>query len=316
MTKSVKWSKEKVLTEIHAIHKSNKLLNPAAVIREHPYHKKLICAAIYYFGSWRKAVEAAGFDYDRFLLERRWTKEKIISEIQAFHKARGTLQSTVVLQSYSELYSASRSYFGSWRKAVKAAGFDYSRFLLERKWTKEKIISQIQAFYGARGTLRCVRKENKKLQDAACKHFGSWRKVIEAAGFDYDRFFLRHRWTKKKVISEILAFHKARGTLQSTVVLQSYRELYAASRSYFGSWRKAIEAAGFDYDRFFYRHRWTKEKIISEIQAFYKIKKTLKYREILRHNTSLLGIARVYFGSWRKAVETAGFDYDQFLRKK
>jgi len=99
---------------------------------------KLTSAAIRYFGSWRAAVEAAGIDYSQVAALGRqkraqkitkWTQERILEEIRRLYEAGEDLSSAVVRRKYLPLYATARrkEHFGSWAKAVTAAGVDYSR---------------------------------------------------------------------------------------------------------------------------------------------------------------------------------------------
>jgi len=314
---TMKWSEEKVITQIRLFYKFKKTLQPKKVAET---NIRLIAAGCKYFGSWRNAVEAAGFDYDQFLAKHRWTKEKVISQIQAFYKAKKTLKYKEVCREGKELYSAASKRFGNWRKAVAAAGFDYEELFLrkEREEKKEKVISEIRAYYKANGTLQYkkVCKLNRPLVTAAFIYFGSWRNAVEAAGFDYDQFLARKEWTKDKMISEIQAFYRVKGTLQDKEVRRGNKSLLCATVRCFGSWRNAVEAAGFDYKQFLDREQWTRAKIIAEIKALYYKKKTLQYSEVYQANKRLCSAASKHFGGWRKAVEAAGFDYDQFLPRR
>jgi len=311
----IKWSEERVITQIRLFHRFKRTLQLKEIMRT---NRKLFYAACGYFGSWRRAVEAAGFDYDQFLAERKWTKEKVISEIKALYKTNKTLEYKKVFRDNRKFYLVAYRFFGSWRKAVKAAGFDYDQFLPKRQRVKEKIISAIQAFYKGKGTLhyREIWKDPNRLYWTACNCFGNWRNAVEAAGFDYDQFLTRCKWAREKVVSEIQAFYRDKGTLRHREVLQYNRKLLQAACKRFGSWRGAVEAAGFDYDQFLPERKWTKERIISQIKAFYEAKGTFRYTEIRRDSMKLYAVALKYFGSWRNAVEAAGFDYAPFSSRK
>lgn len=81
-----------------------------------------------YFSSWANAVKAAGIDYDSILeagkARRRekltkWSKAEVLEAIQG-------ADSQNLLTTYRDrlaLYSAARREFGSWKRALEAAGY-------------------------------------------------------------------------------------------------------------------------------------------------------------------------------------------------
>jgi hypothetical protein len=94
--------------------------------------------------------------------------------------------------------------------------------------------------------------------------------------------------------------------------------LFRKARHRFGSWRKAIEAAGLNYDEVVQRQKWTPEKIIAEIKRLYMEGKDLSITAMQRSYPNLVAIAQSprYFGSWRAAVEAAGLDYELIKRQR
>ena len=57
------------------------------------------------------------------------------------------------------------------------------------------------------------------------------------------------KWSKGKIVSEILTLYKAESRLNDGYVNKNYNSLYNAARRQFGSWKNAIEAAGLNYDK-------------------------------------------------------------------
>ncbi len=125
--KKQKWSKERIVQNIQELLRQNTDLSAGYVSR---HHVPLFSAAINknYFSSWGNAVKAAGIDYGSIMKagkERRrdlltkWTKEKVLKEIRR-------PETETLLKTYRDqmdLYSAARRKFGSWEKALKAAGY-------------------------------------------------------------------------------------------------------------------------------------------------------------------------------------------------
>ena len=104
---------------------------------------------------------------------------------------------------------------------------------------KEKVIQAIQARHEAGLPMTGVRNRDPSLFEGANRHFGCWGKAVTAAGLTFKP---RKSWTAEKVLQEIRA-RKLRG-LQLRNMGEHDNPLACAAQSYFGGWRKALEAAG------------------------------------------------------------------------
>jgi hypothetical protein len=60
---------------------------------------------------------------------------------------------------------------------------------------------------------------------------------------------------------------------------------------------------------------WNKEKIIERVKALYKKGEDLSYNRMARQHQGLLAAANYHFGSWGDAVDAAGVDYANEVRK-
>jgi len=125
----------------------------------------------------------------------------------------------------------------------------------------------------------------------------------------------RRKWSKQKIIGEILSLHRAGESLSTRNVAQlgysgMVTSCYAAEL--FGGWRRAIRAAGLDPEKVCTRRRkWTRESIIGEIRRLRRAGVDLSHSAAKRTHQYLVVAARrtEHFGSWRVAVEAAGIDY-------
>lgn len=136
--------------------------------------------------------------------------------------------------------------------AVEAAGLDYGRFRRRESWNKDKVLARINELQMRNAALNAgaVERGSARLFAAACTHFGSWSKAIEAAGLDYSSIRRQRRWSRALVIEEIRRIGLAGLRLGTTVAVRSeFRALHAAAVRFFGSWAKAVRAAGADVGR-------------------------------------------------------------------
>src|SRR3954471_4110666 len=60
---------------------------------------------------------------------------------------------------------------------------------------------------------------------------------------------------------------------------------------------------------------WDKERILQKLKQLHKSKRDLSYNALCRTLQPLLSAAAYHFGSYRKAVEKAGIDYSEVVRR-
>jgi hypothetical protein len=89
----------------------------ASVAKVWKEDRRLHCAARNRFGSWNKAVLAAGLTPSR----KRWTEQMVIEAVRARHQ-RGQSLTSKVFEDDAALAGAAYRLFGGWRQALTAAG--------------------------------------------------------------------------------------------------------------------------------------------------------------------------------------------------
>ncbi|ALL11628.1 hypothetical protein BTXL6_09950 [Bacillus thuringiensis] len=173
-------------------------------------------AIINRFGSWNKALEAAELPVSKS------KKEELIEIIQEKARELKRVPKCTEIKRYSTIYR----HFGSWDKALEAAEIP------GYKSKKEKLIEIIQE--KARELKRIPKSTEIKQYSTIQRHFGSWDKALEAAEIPGYK-------SKKEKLIEIIQ-EKARELKRvpkSTEIKQ-----YSTIHRHFGSWNKALEAAG------------------------------------------------------------------------
>jgi hypothetical protein len=125
-----------------------------------------------HFGGWRKAVESLGLGSE---LRRMWTPQKVIEEIVR-RRAEGYDLSVTCYEDHG-LFVAARIRFGSWNKALVAAGIDA---VLREQWDEEKVLTRIRQLIHEVPIDR-IRSVDSKLTSAAERRFGSIHKAVEVA---------------------------------------------------------------------------------------------------------------------------------------
>ncbi|MCC7500339.1 hypothetical protein IT396_00840 [Candidatus Nomurabacteria bacterium] len=316
-----KWSKEIVVRHILKRHRSGKKLNSG--------YMQTRCVPLYqagclHYGNWQKAIEAAGLKYENIKINKsrwyrpKWNKEKVVVVIRNRYKRSLPLNSNHIQTRLGRLYAAAIKYHGSWPQAVAAAGLDYAKFrkVTMRYWSKKAIVAEILRRSDTKLSIRGgdVANEDPSLYRASIRHFGrrGWTKARMLAGFppiDPSPLII---WSKETVIQEILQLHENGVPLNTGALGETYGYIRSAGEKHFGSWGKAITAAGLDYLTICKnkpRGWWTKSRLIQAIQNLDKQGLRLSSKSIKESHGDIFGSALSKFGSWSQAVEAAGISY-------
>lgn len=253
-------------------------------------NRKLDDAARRCFGSVRAALEVAGLPCGQPARRNSgWSKAAVIDAIRKRHLNGESLSRTN--REDRALYEAAKHWHGSWAAAINAAGFpkpsrDY--------YTADEVRLKIIDLYERELPLTCKSHNDAKLQRSCRKHFGGWRKAVESLGLGTE---LRRMWTPQKVIEAIIR-RRAEGFDLSATRHEDHG-LFVAARVRFGSWNKALVAAGIDA---VLREQWTEEKVLSRLS---RLLEEVPITQIRSVDTRLTSAAERRFGSIRKAVEYA-----------
>ncbi len=286
-----RWTKESVVEALRTRHKKCPSLSD--IWNEDP---SLTNAAARCFGSWQLALRAAGI---KIKLNRKWSKARVLDVLRQSYQGQSLRDIDPCL------IAAIRRYFGGFYIAVEAAGLT----LLSRKWSKRRIIELIQEEYV--NGLRLERRGfgDIKLAERAKRYFGSWREAVKAAGLESRMLErLKSRWSAKDVLKAIRSISESNQDLS-----KAWRDtaLTNVARKHFGTWRKAILAAGCEPAR----RSWSKELVIQEIHERHRRNQPLT-RIVLGKENPLADPAIRLFGSWRAALIAAGISQKQVPRLK
>lgn len=307
------WTKDSIVQTIQDLAAQGKSLAPKSVKIE---NQRLFGAASYHFGSWGKAVEAAGIDYQAILAASKektvtarrprgyWDEPKILAAIRERMNAGKPLNSLAVQLDDGSLAAAAVRHLGSWEQAIETAtGLNYEDIRLVDEWDKEKVIDAIKERYRQGESLRgsIVLKEANALYSAARIRFGSWRAAIAEAGLPYLDVATSWRWDEPRL-------HAALRQWAASCEPGLPRRLQSPVRRLYGSWEKALEAAGLDpklAEERSLRRAWTKAQVAQAIKKRAKEGKSLLQTDVRKDDARLLEAARRLYGSWVKARASA-----------
>ena len=207
-------------------------------------HQQLYHQGTWLFGDWDKALRAAGFDPEQMRLRNFWDREKVILGICSLRKQNLPLYANYVMRNHLNLFSGAVRQYGSWNKALMAAGII--------------AIPQNTRF----GLLRELRdavewRISQALRSEIVYYFGSLRDAKIA--LKTDRRLLTG-WSRPKIITLLAQMHRSKEKLNYATGRREFPALVSAAEAYFGSWGKALYAAGIDPNLYFVHHKWRKSR--------------------------------------------------------
>ncbi len=279
-----KWSKQRVIEAIRQRHRRG--LPMGKVWKEEP---ALYDAAKRYLGCWRKALAAA-----RLAVKptRKFTRQEVIKAIESRHRQGMSL--TNVWREDKPLYAAAKKHFDLWSKALAAAGFQKK---VHRRWSRQIVIKEIQARYQQGASMRNVSRHDGALCSTAYSYFGSWNNALVAAGLEPTE----KRWSKQRVIDEILAWSK-RDSPKCSVWKDSVG-LASAAKRYCGGRNNAMVAAGLEPRP---QEKWSKERVIKELHVLRG--DGLHGNALREKHPKLIAAAGRHFGGMKNALSAAGLE--------
>jgi hypothetical protein len=192
--------------------------------------------------------------------ERLWSREYLIDYLIYKHERGEDLSPWTLYRREPAVHANAKKYFGSYRAAIEAAGIDYRKVRvidLTEKWTPAKVLERIQNLHQQKPLTSTgdIRRRDSRLYDRCHHYFGGVVPAIEAAGIAYVRLSARRsrRWTKPAILEMIQSLDADGSSLRESDLAKDLNgqadSLLAAAVESFGSWEKAIRAAGIEVPR-------------------------------------------------------------------
>lgn len=181
------------------------------------------------------------------------------------------------------------------------------------RWSKDEIAVEILRMYAAREALNYgeVQKNHLRLLRAATRYFGSWKTAIEYAGLNYAEIRRYQVWSRERILEKIQEYHRQGRDLSWRHVSTELDPALAAAAiraGRFGSWERALAAAGLDYEEIRRHRAWDAEAVIQELRRMHAEGQSLRVTDVADSCPALVAAARRHFDGWYEAVEAAGLD--------
>jgi hypothetical protein len=190
-------------------------------------------------------------------------------------------------------------------------------------WDKPAILDALKVHYkkGDDLSYNAMAKRNQSLVSASAYHFGSYRKACEKAGIDYAEVTRRPRWSKPRIIKLLKSAYRNGDDLHWSAVTARKDELGRAAFAslqprLFGSWDRALHAAGLDSGEISRYRTWDKTSIVAELKELHADKNDLNSGSLQREDPGLHAAAVRHFGSYDAALKSAGINPASVRRRR
>ena len=190
-------------------------------------------------------------------------------------------------------------------------------------WDKPTILASLKKLHkqGADLSYNALARQQQSLVSAAAYHFGSYRSAVEKAGVDYAGIVRRPRWTKAGIVKLIKEAAKASQPLHWSAITKRRDELGKAAFAslqprLFGSWDRALHAAGLDAEDVNRYRKWTRESVASRLRARNRDAGAMNSGAVQRDDPGLHAAAVRHFAGYDQALRAAKLDPDKVRQRK
>lgn len=210
--------------------------------------------------------------------------------------------------SNSKLYNACFIKWGNWNKALKANGITPKRATPRNDWTKEELIN----IYLHEIKSGISRKEISN-RGAIYKLFGSVSNLRVEIGLDKPQ-------QAKKILTKNTIDFLVNQALKMDIdkiseqLLDELDEnLTYSIKYYYGSTPNYFSTIDIDrYKKPYTSFRWTKENIVWQLKRWIREGYPVNYTAVQTNHKGIIVASRKFFGSYKKAFEYAGLNYEDY----
>lgn len=239
-----RWNQERVIAEIKRLARTGVHMSVNAVVKAG--RNDLLAAAQTYVGSWTRARDLARVRFRRRKVVRLpvWNPAEVVLAIQERHRRDEPLAPSKVPK---PLLCAANRYWGSWRKAIIAAGLDYEQILLLRRVSDTEMLMWLRGLAVAHPNMTLFDIDKYGEHAVACRRrWGSYEAAAKAAGISDWPMRERYRsMPRRVVIRKLRALAAQRRSLHIKLVAKykGGQQLVTSALHHFPTWGEALREA-------------------------------------------------------------------------
>lgn len=306
----VKYSEEELIKELQRISKEY-CDGGSPRIKDMKKHGNISYMTYYdRFGSWNDSLEKLDLEPNTtpssYTRTDDYTKNDLIKEIKRLNE-KNSIPSPPRARDMTKMGSfSSNTYkrvFGSWNKAIEKADLKPRN----KKWSKKQIKSKIIEYknkYNEVPSGKDLNEEYDISYQSICRKVGNYHNFLDSLDLKYSR----KKISKNVLVDEVQFIAEKIG---KTPTQKEFKENSNHSIKpvidRFGCYNNFLEEANLNKNYVVY----SEEKLINEMKRVIVEFEDYPTREEFNANSDF-GYWRYYnhFGSWIKALEEAGYDYD------
>jgi len=168
----------------------------------------------------------------------KYTKQELLDNIKSLNRELGRTPTSKDL-TYPSI-SPYRKVFGSWNNVLKHVGF---RPFVRQKYTKEALLENIRTLNRKLGRKPTSKDLTTPNMNSYRRVFGSWNNALMELGLPVT---IAKKYTKEKLIQILRQIYAETGKTPSKRGINALKGYPNTNTfdAYFGSWNKAVKAAG------------------------------------------------------------------------
>ncbi|MFQ6009652.1 MAG: homing endonuclease associated repeat-containing protein [Candidatus Aenigmatarchaeota archaeon] len=198
------------------------------------------------FGSWNEALDAAGLGTNRDF----YTDKELLSLLKNKAEELGRTPTVREVNTDKSMPGASTysDRFGSWNKAVKAAGLEPYNQKFEKQYSNEELLNVLKKKAKELGRTPHVSDidADKSIASIAIyyQRFGSFKNALKEAGLERKNY----NYSDEELVDILKKKHEEAGKSPTAREIDEDKSIPSSNTyiSRFGSWNKALEAANIE----------------------------------------------------------------------
>jgi len=266
------------------------------------------------FESWNETLKSIGVKPNHFTKSRAELKE----DLQRIADELGRAPKMKDVNSSDDCASGGsyQKEFGSWNKALESVGLEINPVRKTRAELKEDL-QRIADELGRAPTA----KEMEYRDDCAATstyelRFGSWNKALESVGVEPNQIQLRKSRAELKEDLQRVAEELGRSPTANEINSSDDCASTEAYRNEFGCWNNALKSVGLEINR--RPGKTSRTELKEDLHRIAdELSRTPKQKDVNSRNDCVSSDSyRNKFGSWNKALKSAGLEINQIQLKK
>ena len=270
------------------------------------------------FGSWDRALKAAGLDSEQRDTPEILSKRALIIELESLKTELGQTPTTTDMNEHGQ-YSAQpyRDRFGSWDAALEAAGFEPAPQEPANKLSEQELLEEVNSLateLGRPPTTTDMQTHGTYSPGTYLNRFESWDAVLAAAGLERRSQDTANCISEQELIAELKSLSVDLDRTPTTTEMNE-RGQYSAQpyRDRFGSWDAALDAAGLEPTRQEPANKLSEQELLEEVNALAaELGHPPTTTDMRTDGAYSPGTYVNRFGSWAQALTAADTDGDSY----